>query len=146
MLSCGVGSASEISSGVVNFTFLRAQHSFMYVGRGLAVREASLAFIESWEAKLGFKYVDGETTVPWQSLKALSHRYAEGWLRDGYWLRPIDQLTANLRNVLTKFLDNAIEWGGKPVSDEAKLDILDGLKKRITEPLAGIAETEAASV
>jgi GTPase Era involved in 16S rRNA processing len=107
---------------------------------GLAVREASLAFIESWEAKLGFKYVDGETTVPWQSLKALSHRYAEGWLRDGFWLRPIDQLTANLRNVLTKFLDNPIEWGGQPVTDEEKLVILDGLKQRITEPLAGIAE------
>ncbi|MGD1085811.1 MAG: hypothetical protein ABSA47_13830 [Verrucomicrobiota bacterium] len=107
---------------------------------GLAVREASLAFIESWEAKLGFKYVDGESTVPWQSLKALSHRYAEGWLRDGFWLRPIDQLTANLRNVLTKFLDNPIEWGGKPVSDEEKLVILDGLKQRITAPLAGIAE------
>jgi hypothetical protein len=30
---------------------------------GLAVREASLAFIESWEAKLGFKYVDGESTA-----------------------------------------------------------------------------------
>jgi hypothetical protein len=108
---------------------------------GLAVREASLAFIENWEAKLGFKYVDGETTVPWQSLKALSHRYAEGWLRDRFWLRPIDQLTANLRNVLTKFLDNPIEWGGKPVSDEEKQVILDGLKQRITEPLASIAET-----
>ena len=31
MLSCGVGSAGEISSGVPNFTFLRAQHSFKYV-------------------------------------------------------------------------------------------------------------------
>jgi hypothetical protein len=31
MLSCEVGSAGEISSGVVNFTFLRAQHSFRYV-------------------------------------------------------------------------------------------------------------------
>ena len=30
MLSCGVGSAGEISSGVVNFTFLRAQHSFKH--------------------------------------------------------------------------------------------------------------------
>ena len=77
---------------------------------GLAVREASSAFIESWEAKLGFKSIEGETTVPWQSVKALSHRYAEGWLRDGFWLRPIDQLTANLRNVLTKFLDNPIAW------------------------------------
>ena len=107
---------------------------------GLAVREASLAFIESWEAKLGFKYVDGETTVPWQSLKALSHRYAEGWLRDGFWLRPIDQLTANLRNVLTKFLDNPIEWGGKPISDQEKMVVLDALKKRIADPLAIIAE------
>ena len=31
MLSCGVSSAVEINSGVVNFTFLRAQHSFKYV-------------------------------------------------------------------------------------------------------------------
>jgi hypothetical protein len=31
MLSCGVCNAGEISSGVVNFTFLRAQHSFKYV-------------------------------------------------------------------------------------------------------------------
>jgi len=31
MLSCGVGNAGEINSGVVNFTFLRAQHSFKYV-------------------------------------------------------------------------------------------------------------------
>ena len=30
MLSCGVSSAVEIISGVVNFTFLRAQHSFKY--------------------------------------------------------------------------------------------------------------------
>jgi hypothetical protein len=30
MLSCGVGNAGEISSGVVNFTFLRAQHSFKH--------------------------------------------------------------------------------------------------------------------
>jgi len=89
---------------------------------------------------LGFKYVDGETTVPWQSLKALSRRYAEGWLRDGFWLRPVDQLTANLRNVLTKFLDNPIEWGGKPVSDEEKLVVLDALKRRIADPLAVIAE------
>ncbi len=31
MLSCGVSSAVEINSGAVNFTFLRAQHSFKYV-------------------------------------------------------------------------------------------------------------------
>jgi hypothetical protein len=31
MLSCGVGNAGEISSGVISFTFLRAQHSFRYV-------------------------------------------------------------------------------------------------------------------
>jgi hypothetical protein len=30
MLSCGVSSAVEIISGVVNFTFLRAQHSFKH--------------------------------------------------------------------------------------------------------------------
>ena len=44
----------------------------------------------------------------------MSRRYAEGWLQDGYWLSPIDNLVAALRRVLTKFLDSPIGWGGKP--------------------------------
>jgi hypothetical protein len=120
---------------------LRSYPKYSMRSLGLAVREASLAFIESWDAKLGFKPMESERAVPWQSVKALSHRYAEGWLRDGFWLRPIDQLAANLRNVLTKFLDNPIGWGGRPASDDEKQSILDGLKKKIADPLAEIAET-----
>jgi hypothetical protein len=70
----------------------------------------------------------------------MSRRYAEGWLRDGFWLSPINNLTAALRRVLTKFIDSPIEWGGKPVSDEEKRTILDGLKQEIGDALPGMAE------
>jgi len=39
MLSCGVCNAGEISSGVVNFTFLRAQHSFKHETQNMNTTE-----------------------------------------------------------------------------------------------------------
>lgn len=106
----------------------------------LAVREASVSFIETWDALLGFKYSQETEPAPWQSVKAMSRRYAEGWLWDGFWLSPIDNLTAALRRVLTKFLDSPIDWGGKPVSDDEKRAIIDGLKQEIGNALPTIAE------
>ena len=41
MLSCGVGNAGEINSGVVNFTFLRAQHSFKTKRKNMNTTENS---------------------------------------------------------------------------------------------------------
>lgn len=106
----------------------------------LAVREASVSFIEIWDALLGFKYSQETDPAPWQSVKAMSRRYAEGWLWDGFWLSPIDNLTAALRRVLTKFLDSPIDWGGKPVSEDEKRAIIDGLKQEIGNALPTIAE------
>lgn len=106
----------------------------------LAVREASLSFIETWDALLGFRYSQETDPAPWQSVKAMSRRYAEGWLWDGFWLSPIDNLTAALRRVLTKFLDSPIDWGGQPVSEEEKRAIVDGLKQEIGNALPAIAE------
>jgi GTPase Era involved in 16S rRNA processing len=106
----------------------------------LGVREASLSFIETWDALLGFRYSEKTDAAPWQSIKAMSRRYAEGWLWDGFWLSPIDNLTAGLRRVLTKFIDSPIDWGGKPVSDEQKRAILDGLKQQVSDLLPAMAE------
>ena len=70
------------------------QYSFESLG--LTVREASVAFQEVWEARLGYKRVEGISPAAWQSIKAMSRRHAEGWF-DGYWLRPIDTLISLTR-------------------------------------------------
>lgn len=104
------------------------------------MREGSQAFVESWEARLGFKRVKDFETAPWQSIKALSRRYAEGWLWDGYKLRPIDELTAIMRNVLSRFLDSPMEWGGKPANDEDKIAAINRIKNEVNETLTKLAE------
>src|SRR5437899_698250 len=106
---------------------------------GIAVREGSQAFVESWEARLGFKRLEAFPTAPWQSIKALSRRYAEGWLWDGFWLRPIDNLTATMRNVLSKFVDNPMDWGGRPANEEEKTAAINRIKNDVNEALIKLA-------
>jgi hypothetical protein len=107
---------------------------------GIAVREGSQAFVESCDGWLGFKRVEAFPTAPWQSIKALSRRYAEGWLWDGFWLRPIDNLTATMRNVLSKFLDTPMDWGGRPANDEEKTAAINYIKNEVNETLTKLAE------
>jgi hypothetical protein len=107
---------------------------------GIAVREGSQAFVESWEARLGFKRLEAFPTAPWQSIKALSRRYAEGWLWDGFWLRPIDSLTATMRNVLSKFLDTPMGWGGRSATEEEKNAAINYIKNEVNETLTKLAE------
>ncbi|HTR42266.1 MAG TPA: hypothetical protein VMH87_11680 [Pseudomonadales bacterium] len=107
---------------------------------GIAVREGSEAFVESWEARLGFKRIESFPTAPWQSIKALSRRYAEGWLWDGFWLRPIDNLTTTMRNVLSKFLDSPMDWGGRPgATEEQKVAAINSIKNEVNEALTKLA-------
>src|SRR5690606_14578969 len=80
---------------------------YSFESLALAVREASVAFQEVWDARLGYKRVEGIAPASWQGIKAMSRRYAEGWF-DAYWLRPIDTLIAQTRNVLTRFLENPL--------------------------------------
>jgi hypothetical protein len=42
------------------------KYSMRYLG--FAIREASLSFIETWDALLGFKYADNTPAAPWQSV------------------------------------------------------------------------------
>lgn len=108
---------------------------------GIAVREGSQAFVESWEARLGFKRVEAFPPAPWQSIKALSRRYAEGWLWDGFWLQPIDNLISTMRNVLSKFLDTPMDWGGRPnATEEEKTAAINRVKNEINEALTKLAE------
>lgn len=110
------------------------QYSFESLG--LAVREASVAFQEVWEARLGYKRIEGISSAPWQSIKAMSRRHAEGWF-DGYWLRPIDTLISLTRNVLSRFLEVPLQWlpEHKKMTAEEKAAIIDRLKQLVNDEL-----------
>ncbi|HEV7512724.1 MAG TPA: hypothetical protein VGO27_13595 [Candidatus Acidoferrum sp.] len=114
---------------------------YSFESLGLAVREASVAFQEVWEARLGFKRVEGISSAPWQSIKAMSRRHAEGWF-DGYWLRPIDTLISLTRNVLTRFLEAPLTWcpRKKLITPEEKMAIVDRLKQIVNEELTELSK------
>jgi hypothetical protein len=115
------------------------QYSFESLG--LAVREASVAFQDVWEARLGYKRVEGISSVEWQSIKAMSRRHAEGWF-DGYWLRPIDTLISLTRNILTRFLESPLSWTPeqKKITEEQKKAIIDRLKQLVNEELTALSK------
>lgn len=115
------------------------QYSFESLG--LAVREASVGFQEVWEARLGYKRIEGISPAAWQSIKAMSRRHAEGWF-DGYWLRPIDTLISLTRNVLTRFLESPLTWQPeqKKITEEQKAAIVDRLKQLVNEELTALSK------
>jgi hypothetical protein len=115
------------------------QYSFESLG--LAVREASVAFQEVWEARLGYKRIEGISSAPWQSIKAMSRRHAEGWF-DGYWLRPIDTLISLTRNVLSRFLEVPLEWQPehKNITGGEKAAIIDRLKQLVNDELTEMSK------
>jgi len=114
---------------------------YSFESLALAVREVSLAFQEIWDARLGYKRVEGISSARWQSIKAMSRRYAEGWF-DGYWLRPIDTLVTLTRNVLTRFLEKPLKWNPekKKISAEQQIAIIDRLKQIVNEELTELSE------
>jgi GTPase Era involved in 16S rRNA processing len=112
---------------------------YSYESLGQAVREASLLFQEIWDARLGYRRTEGVITAPWQSIKAMTLRYAEGRF-DGFWLRPIDTLVSKTRNVLTRFLEAPLEWEGSPASDEQKAAIINRVKQVVDKALTELSK------
>lgn len=115
---------------------------YSFESLALAVREASVGFQEIWDARLGYKRIEGISSAPWQSVKAMSRRHAEGWF-DGYWLRPTDTLISVSRNVLTRFLEAPLTWNPerKQISDEERAAIIDRLKQIVNDELTELSKT-----
>jgi hypothetical protein len=113
---------------------------YSFESLGMAVRDASLAFQEAWDARLGYRRVENVTSSPWQSIKAMARRYAEGWF-DGYRLSPIDTLTSLTRNVLTRFLETPMEWEGKSITDDEKAVVINRLKQVVNDALTELSKT-----
>ena len=114
---------------------------YSFESLGLAVREASVAFQDVWEARLGYKRVEGVTPAAWQGIKAMSRRHAEGWF-DSYHLRPVDTLISQTRNVLTRFLESPLGWTPeqKKITEEEKSVLIDRLKQLVNEELTALSK------
>ncbi len=113
---------------------------YSFEALGLAVQEVSVRFLEIYDARLGYRRSETVNTAPWQSIKAMSRRYAEGWF-DGFWLNPIDTLVSVTRNVLTRFLEGPLNWEGKRTNDAEKSVIIDRLKQVVNDSLTELGRT-----
>jgi GTPase Era involved in 16S rRNA processing len=99
----------------------------------LAIREGIERFRGQWKAILGLSAEPTTNPAPWQSLKALNRRYAEGW-DDGFHLKPTADLRDFLSVVISKFLENPIEWKDC-VNLEGKRVVVDQIKAKFTNQL-----------
>lgn len=96
----------------------------------LAIQEAARDFRQQWQGMLGLASHSEFKPRPWQTVKALSRRYAEGW-DDGFVLRPTSNLVAALAAAVSRFLESPIEWSGNPTSDQ-KRETIDRIKSAVS--------------
>lgn len=95
---------------------------------GFAIQNAAKEFRQQWKDILGFA---SSRPKPWQTIKALSRRYAEGW-DDGFVLRPTSNLVAALRDAISRFLETPVGWSGNP-TPEQKRETIDLIKSKINK-------------
>lgn len=103
----------------------------------MALQEAARDFRRQWQGILGVSADSEHKPRSWQTIKALSRRYAENW-DDGIELRPVANLRTALESAVSRYLENPINWSGRP-STEQKRDAIEHLKKQVTSQLTDLA-------
>lgn len=86
-----------------------------------------------WRAYLSIQRHGGHGPLPWQSVKAVSRRYAEGF-DDGYEIRPVSNLLNSLTLAISRFLESPVGWHGSPTPEDRRL-ILDRIKAAVSRKL-----------
>jgi hypothetical protein len=94
-----------------------------------AIQEAAIYFRKPWRARLNFEPMADTPPSHWQSIKALSRRYAEGW-DDGFHLAPTTNLLNSLIRAISRYLETPLEWSGKP-NDEEKREVIERVKSAV---------------
>lgn len=95
----------------------------------MAIQEAAREFRTQWKEIL--------VERSWQTLKALSRRYAENWGED-FELRPTANLRTTLESAVSRFLESPIGWTGDSTPED-KRDAIEQLKTAITRNLPELA-------
>lgn len=109
------------------------EHSFLI----MALQEATRDFRRQWQGILGLTSDSEHKPKPWQTIKALSRRYAENW-GDNFELRPTANLRSALETAVSRYLEGPIDWEGSP-TPEQKREIIEQLKKAVTKKLPEVS-------
>jgi hypothetical protein len=108
-------------------------------GIGFAVQDAVSKFQGPWLARLGLGTYEGFSKEHWTRVKALNRRIA-GELDDEYdTLRPIADLATQLRESISRFLNNPITWTREPADDEEAQAAIDRIRQVIEVQLRDLA-------
>lgn len=99
----------------------------------LALQKGVEDFRVPWRGYLSIQRHSGHRPLPWQSVKAVSRRYAEGF-DDGYEIRPASNLLNSLTLAIARFVENPIDWRGSPSAEDRRL-ILDRIKAAVSKKL-----------
>jgi hypothetical protein len=103
----------------------------------LAIQEAARDFRTQWQGRLGLAPNATAKASAWQSIKALSRRYAEGW-GEHHELRPTSNLYWSLTTAVSRFLETPISWSSEPSLDE-KRETIDRIKSAVTTQLQALS-------
>lgn len=108
-------------------------------GIGFAVQDAVSKFQGPWLARLGIGTYEGFRKEHWTRVKALNRRIA-GELDDEYdTLRPIADLATQLRESVSRFLNNPIDWTRLAANDEERQLAIDPIRQVIEVELRNLA-------
>ena len=108
-------------------------------GIGFAVQDAVSKFQGPWLARLGMGTYEGFRKEHWTRVKALNRRIA-GELDDEYdTLRPIADLATQLRESISRFLNNPITWTREPADEEEAQVVIDNIRQVIEVQLRDLA-------
>jgi hypothetical protein len=103
----------------------------------MAIQEAARDFRRQWRGILGIAPDATYKPKSWQTIKALSRRYAENW-GESFELRPAANLRTALENATARFLEGPIAWSGNPTAEQ-KREAIEWLKEEITKELPDLA-------
>lgn len=103
----------------------------------LAIQDAARDFRQQWQGLLGLSAHPLFRPRAWQTVKALTRRYAEGW-DDGFVLQPNANLIAALSSSVSRFLESPIGWSGNPTAEQ-KRDTIDRIKAAVAKQLPGLS-------
>ncbi len=108
-------------------------------GIGFAVQDAVSKFQGPWLARLGIGTYEGFRKEHWTRVKALNRRIA-GELDDEYdTLRPIADLATQLRESISRFLNNPISWTREPADEDEGQLTIDRIRQVIEVALRDLA-------
>lgn len=103
----------------------------------MVIQEAARDFRQQWHGLLGIAHDSENKQRPWQTIKALSRRYAEGW-GENFELRPTANLRTKLEMAVSQFLEGPTGWSGDPTPEE-KREAIEWLKTAVTKQLPALA-------